>query len=466
MSAEQEIEARIQRIEQGLLPESGRPGQAREKATLADRMKHYHNPGVSIAVLHDYQIEWARGYGVKEAGRPDPVTTETLFQAGSISKPVAALAAMRLVEQGAIGLDEDINRYLVSWKVPANAAWQPRVTLRQLLSHSAGTTVHGFPGYAQGAPVPSLTQVLNGEEPANTAPVRVNILPGGQFRYSGGGTSIVQQMLIDVLGRPFPEIARELVLDPLGMEHSTYAQPLPEWYWSSASTAHPTNGKPLEGRWHTYPEMAAAGLWTTASDLARFALELQLIRAGKPGKTVSGATVQEMFSPQVAPGMGIGVMLDGSGTSRRFEHGGWDEGFVAKMVAYQEQGFGTVVMLNSNAGFPLLDEITRAIAAEYGWPDYLPAERPGVEVDRGVLEAYSGEYEMRPDFILKVTMQNGALSLQPTGQDPIPLLAESETKFFTKVLETEVTFHKTDDGGVKELILRQEGRELPAKRLP
>ena len=273
-------------------------------------------------------------------------------------------------------------------------------------------------------------------------------------------------MLNDVLGKPFPEIARELVLDPLGMEHSTYAQPLPERYWASAATAHPTNGKPLDGRRHTYPEMAAAGLWTTASDLARFALELQSIRAGRPGKTVSAATVQEMFSPQVAPGMGIGVMLDGSGTSRRFEHGGWDEGFVAKIVAYQEQGFGAVVMLNSNAGFPLLDEITRAIAAEYGWPNYLPAERPGVEVDPRILEAYAGVYELRPDFTLKVAFQDGVLSLQPTGQDPIPLLAESETKFFTKVLEAEVTFSKTDAGAMKELILRQEGRELPAKRLP
>src|SRR6185436_9257568 len=153
-------------------------------------------------------------YGVCAADQSTLVDPTTLFQAGSISKPVAAVAALRLVDAGRIDLDADVNDYLVSWKVPANEGWQPRVTLRHLLSHTGGLTVHGFPGYARGQAVPTLVQVLDGAKPANTAAVRDNAVPGTQSRYSGGGTTIVQQMLIDVMGKPFPALMRELVLDP------------------------------------------------------------------------------------------------------------------------------------------------------------------------------------------------------------------------------------------------------------
>ena len=163
-------------------------------------------------------IVWAKAYGVRQAGQPDVVTLDTLFQAGSISKPVTAMAALRHVEAGRWSLDDPINDRLVSWKLPANDLQKDqRVTLRRLLSHNAGTTVHGFPGYAVGAPVPTVVQVLDGEPPANTAPVRVDIVPGSKVRYSGGGTTIVQLMMTDQLKKPFPEIMAEAVLRPLGM---------------------------------------------------------------------------------------------------------------------------------------------------------------------------------------------------------------------------------------------------------
>jgi len=249
---------RAGRVEASLLCEGHVRSRDWRKATLAERMEHHKTPGVSLAIIDGGEVAWAKGYGVREAGRPEPVTTHTLFQAGSISKPVAALAALRLADQGRLNLDEDVNRYLRSWKMPANGDWQPRITIRQLLSHTAGTTVHGFPGYPQGVPIPTPAQVLDGEPPTNTAPVRVNVLPGLLSRYSGGGTTIVQLLLTDVLGRPFPEIARELVFEPLEMQDSTYEQPLPERLWGEAATAHPWRGRSLEGRWHTYPEMAAA----------------------------------------------------------------------------------------------------------------------------------------------------------------------------------------------------------------
>jgi CubicO group peptidase (beta-lactamase class C family) len=249
-------------------------------------MNHYRVYGASVAVIHNDQIASAEGFGVCEAGKPEPVTPETLFQAASISKFVVAVAVLRLVEAGLLHLDEDVNAYLTSWKIPAKGDWQPRVTLRQLLSHSAGLTVHGFPGYPQGHPLPTTVQVLNGEAPANTPPVEVDIPPGLQNRYSGGGTTVVQQILVDVLRQPFPQIAREWVLDPAGMTHSTYEQPIPLDQYPNVASAHPL-ADPIAGRFHTYPEMAAAGLWTTASDLARFALAFQRARAGKPGAILS-----------------------------------------------------------------------------------------------------------------------------------------------------------------------------------
>jgi CubicO group peptidase (beta-lactamase class C family) len=427
-------------------------------------MAHHHTPGLSIAVIHQDEIEWAQGYGVKEAGKPEPVTADTLFQAGSISKPVAAVAALRLVEAGRLDLDADVNCYLTSWRVPANQGWQPKVTLRQLLSHTGGLTVHGFPGYAQGQSTPTSVQVLNGEEPANTPPVRVDILPGVQHRYSGGGTTVVQQILMDLLGKPFPQIVRELVFEPVGMVHSTYEQPLPERYWPSAATAHPKNARPLEGRWHTYPEMAAAGLWTTASDLARFALELQRARAGRSNKVLSVETVKEMLTPQGEENVGLGVFLEGSGASLRFGHGGWDEGFVAKLTAYQDQGYGAVVMLNSNQGWPLMEEIVRAIATEYGWPGYLPSERVPAEIDPETFDAYAGEYELRPDFLLTITRQDDTLLVRAGVQEAIALYPETETKYFARVIEAEVAFLRDREGAVEALTLRQSGREIRARR--
>lgn len=209
-----DLEQRIQRVENGLTP---------EKASIAERLKHYKVPGASVAVIAGGALEWARDYGVTSAEGGKPVTADTLFQAASISKPVAAMVALRLVEQGKLSLDEDVNVKLRSWKVPENEFTKTeKVTLRRLLNHSAGLTVHGFRGYGADEPVPSLIEVLDGKRPANSAAIRVDITPGSKGRYSGGGYEVMQQLVIDVTGRPFPQLARELVLAPLGMSHSTY----------------------------------------------------------------------------------------------------------------------------------------------------------------------------------------------------------------------------------------------------
>ncbi len=368
-----ETQQHIEHVTAGLLPavmqrDDPHPGHA-----LSERMAELHVPGVSIAVIHHGAIEWAQGFGVMKLGGTR-VTSETMFQAGSISKPVAAMAALYLVQKGKLSLDADVNTFLAKWKLPASPiAGDKPVTLRELLSHTGGLTVHGFPGYAAGDPIPSLVEVLNGEKPANTPAMRIEAVPGTKWNYSGGGYTIMQQMLIDVTHERFPKILHDLVLAPIGMAHSTYEQPLPANLTSSAATPYKADGNPVDGGAHTYPEMAAAGLWTTASDLARFAIEIQGSLAGKANHTLSQQMTREMVTPGLGD-WGLGLQIGGSPPRRYFSHGGVDAGFESLLVAY-ESGDGAVVLTNAQGGTALAMQIMRSIAAEYGWPDYHPMDK-------------------------------------------------------------------------------------------
>ncbi|MGH9801088.1 MAG: serine hydrolase domain-containing protein, partial [Blastocatellia bacterium] len=360
---------RIARVESGLTPAVIIKDRT-VPMTLADRMKHYKVPGVSIAVINDGKIEWAKAYGLTEAGGSSPVTAETMFQAASISKPVAAMGMLALVEKGLLTLDEDVNVKLKSWKVPENDLTKDqKVTLRRLASHSAGLTVHGFRGYADGEAVPTIVQVLDGQRPANSAAVRVDLLPGSKWRYSGGGITVMQLLMTEVTGKQFPVLMRELVLDKIGMKNSTYEQPLPADKAMKAAIGHRALGAAIKGKFHTYPEMAAAGLWTTPTDLAKFAIEIQKSKAGKSNKVLSQAMIARMLTKQ-SEDYGLGIGLGGEGNKASFSHGGSNEGFKCNLFAYSETGQGAVVMTNGDLGGQLASEISRSIAVEYGWPDF------------------------------------------------------------------------------------------------
>ena len=462
--ADDAVEKRIDRVVNGLLPDSPLRNKFEPKASLKERMAYLHTPGVSIAVVNDYRIEWARGFGVKEWGKSAPVTPETLFQAGSVSKPTFALAVMRLEQEGRLDLDRDVNDYLKSWKVPANGSWQPRLTLRQLLSHTAGLTVHGFPGYLRTDKIPTVPQLLSGEAPANTSAVLVNIMPGTRVRYSGGGTTIAQLMVSEHIGKPFPEIMREVLFEPLGMKHSTYEQPLPKRRHKQAATAHPAQYRTVAGGWHVYPEMAAAGLWTTPSDLARAGIELQLALKGETNRLLTPEQAERMLTPGIDDSIGIGYFLAGKGKTQRFTHGGWDEGFVTQMIMYREGGKGAVIMLNSNEGNPLLVEIERAIAREYEWPDYFPEEKKTITLDPKVAETYAGDYS-GGGLKFSLLNENGRVLLKAVGQQPLELQAESETNLFSGVLNLELRMKRGADGVVKGFTLDQNGRRTEMERV-
>jgi CubicO group peptidase (beta-lactamase class C family)/predicted transcriptional regulator YdeE len=358
--------ARLQRVEETAFELPGKPGEAPIRLNLSELMKTFDVPGLSVAVIENYKIVDVKAYGVIEPGSSTPVTTRTLFQAGSISKPVAATAAMYLVQQGKLSLDEDVNQKLKSWKVPENDFTKTeKVTLRRIMSHTAGLTVHGFPGYDVDAPRPTLVQVLNGEKPANTDPIRVDTVPGTKERYSGGGVTIEQLLLMDVTGKQFPALMRESVLDKITMSDSSYEQPPSPTRAAMTAGGAYADGKAVHGRWHIYPEMAAAGLWTTPTDLAKFAIEIALSKQGKANHVLSQKTTQEMLTP-VMEENGLGFFLEKQNPGQ-FGHGGADEGFQALLTMNAESGNGIAMMADSDNGISIMNQVLRRVAKEYGW---------------------------------------------------------------------------------------------------
>jgi CubicO group peptidase (beta-lactamase class C family) len=348
--------------------------------TVTTLMAKRHIPGLSVAIVQDGAIVRVQAYGVIDLESKQPAATSTLFQAGSVSKPVAALGALALVEAGKISLDTDVNGFLKTWQVPENEFTEVnKVTLRRLLSHSAGITVHGFPGYAIDAQIPSLIQVFNGEKPANTAAIRVDVAPGLKWRYSGGGYLVMQQMVLDVTGQPFPEFMRKTILEPFGMLASTYEQPLPAANAALAATGYYNAKKAVPGRWHVYPELTAAGLWTTPSDLARFVIGIQDAWTGHGAKVISQTTVQEMLTRQKG-NWGLGLQITGQGKTQFFSHGGRNEGFDTNLVGYFETGQGAVIMINANDNSKTLTKIFEAIAEVYHWPEY-PRTTPAKAIE-------------------------------------------------------------------------------------
>jgi CubicO group peptidase (beta-lactamase class C family) len=382
------VDERIRRIENGIPPIPLGPGQPPLQLTLPQLMDAFRVPGLSVAVVDDFKIAWAKPYGITEAGTNNPVTTTTMFQAASISKFVTAAGALYLVEHGKLSLDEDVNQKLTTWKVPDNefTATQ-KVTLRRLLSHSAGTTVHGFPGYAVGEPIPTPVQILNGEKPANTAPVRVDLVPGTKERYSGGGVTIEQLLIMDVTGKPFPQFMQQAVLGPIAMTNSTFDQPLPSALAAHAAAGTLADGKPVPGKWHIYPELAAAGLWTTPTDLAKFGIEIALSRNGESNRVLSEAMTRQMLTRQ-SDDVGLGPFLRTGGNPNEFDHGGANAGYRCIMVMLSDTGQGLAIMTNSDRGMDVGGYLIESIAKEYGWK-YTPPKHSASDV-LSLVEAMRG----------------------------------------------------------------------------
>ena len=429
------------------------------KAQMSQRQVN----GLSLAIVQDGRIE-ARAYGVTSRGGT-PVTEATLFQAGSISKPVAAMGALRLVEQGTLSLDEDVNTRLKSWKVPENefTATQ-KVTLRRLVSHTAGLTVHGFPGYDIKVPMPTTVQVLDGA--GNTAPVRVNVVPGSIWRYSGGGYTVMQLLVSDVTGKPFAQYMSEAVLGPVGMSHSTYEQPLPPARAAQTASGYYPDRSAVSGQWHVYPEMAAAGLWTTPTDLARFAMEVQHSLAGKSNKVISQAMTRQQLTAQMND-FGLGLALSGSGVARTFGHNGRDEGFDAQMLAFAETGQALVVMINANDNSGMMNRIVQAVARKYKWPERsssAPAATRAVPATLP-LETVTGRYELSNNNMLTLVVHEGSVFSEANGLPDEEFLFMGDDRFGSSQRNVSFRIARSPAGEVVGLIWSNNGQERPVPRI-
>lgn len=363
-------------------------GEANAKMSLSDRMARWKVPGVSVAIIDDCRIVETRGFGIA-GSNGQAVRAQTVFQAASVTKPVAAFAALRLVDTGVLSLDDDVNRRLRAWHIPNSPllAGHP-VTLRGILSHSAGLIPGGYGGYQQGAPIPTLLQTLNGVEPARPKPVEVAYVPGTEWRYAGGGYLVAQLLMTEQTHKSFDMLMRDEVFAPIGMKHSGFEAP-DRW---NAASGHVANGSEVPGGWHVYPELAAASLWSTAPDLARFGVAAMKAARHESGALLSPAIADLMTTAQIGS-RSLGFVVGGEGQGRRFGHDGTNEGYNSSLILYPATCQGAAILTNSDNAKPLIAELLRGIADVYGWPDSMATPVfARVELTSALSERFLGTY--------------------------------------------------------------------------
>jgi CubicO group peptidase (beta-lactamase class C family) len=443
------------------------PGTDSLDAFIRTQMARRQVPGLSLAIIDDGKIVYAKGYGVTAPGGSSPVTTDTRFLAGSVSKSVAAMGALRLVEQGRLSLDGDVNDHLARWKVPENDHTRvEKVSIRRIVSHTAGLTVHGFPGYDRSAPLPTTEQILDGATPANTGPVRVDTVPGERWRYSGGGYTVMQLVMEDVTGQPFARWMQDNVLAPLGMASSSFDNPPTPAFGERAAQGQYADRRPVAGGWHVYPEMAAAGLWTTASDLARFAIGVQESHAGKNNPVISRSMTNRMLAYERNDFDGLGVFLQGNGPTLRFSHSGRDEGFDTYLGAFASRGQGVVVMINANDNSGLLRRIVNRIGRQYGWPAVEPTfPLKRVAMAPAVLATFAGRYEVANNQLLTIASREGQLVSLADGLPDRAFVATGPNQVTSDDRERQFTFVVTRGGQVSGFRRMVDGADLFAPRV-
>ncbi|MFY0603122.1 MAG: beta-lactamase family protein [Flavobacteriaceae bacterium] len=442
------LEERVFRLENGLQPNvqiHKDSIQEIQNYNIEDRMKELGVTGLSIAVINNGLIEWAKGYGIADSTENRKVTTETMFQAGSISKPVAATKALQLYENGALDLDANINDYLVNWKLPDNKfTTEEKVTTRRILDHSSGLTVWGFPGYERGKNIPTTAEILDGK--GNTDSVRVYKKPGESWRYSGGGYTIMQQMISDIEQKQFSDIMQEDILNPLGMTKSTYENPLPEKYHNIAATGHYSDGSEVKGKWHVYPEMAAAGLWTTPSQLVMWAKEVMQVYQSQQDGLLKANTINEMLTVST-DSYGLGIVVE----DHTFVHFGADKGFRAQIVGWKNHPVAYVIMVNSDNSRTIFREVLLSIVQEYNLPGVSPRTRIIREQTVDKISKFQGTYNFGKygDATLVINEDGNGLDFTggPFGDRIIQLLPEEDNKFFNKQSGVYYTF-RLEDGNI------------------
>ena len=447
-----DIESRIKQVEESLVGAIRIDGQ--ENWKLEDRMAYYKVPGLSIAVIKDYKLDWVKTYGWADVGEKRKVTDETLFQAASISKSLNGVGLLKLAQDGKVDLNADINTYLTSWKFPYDDVSKgKKITIANLLSHTAGLSVHGFRGYAQGDKLPTIIEILDGKKPANSDAVRSMFEPGLRPEYSGGGTTITQLIVTDITHTPYDEFMSVNVLKPLGMDHSFFTQPPPQAKKLLLATAYHEDGSEVTGKYHIYPEQAPAGLWTNPTDLSKYIIETQLSLEGKSAKVLSQAYTKTRLTP-ILDKVGLGVFINEQEGDEYFEHSGGNEGFRCIYMGSVKGGNGVVIMVNSDNG-SILREVVNSVFSVYEWRGYTPVTKKIAALSPQQWKSLDGIYEREgnKNIHLKFTTQNNKLTLKQSwdGRE-ITFEAESDTAFFCRDFSFPLKFTKNATGETTQVL--------------
>jgi CubicO group peptidase (beta-lactamase class C family) len=462
--AAQDISYRIAEVEAKLTAPVVIEGAEQVFHSLAEQMEFYSVPGVSIAVINDGRIEWAKGYGIRDAGTALPVDENTLFQAASLSKPVSALGALHWVNEGALDLDNDVNDFLVSWKLPENEFTRTRpVTLRHLLSHTAGLSGQLMGAYPRDEPIPTYAQMLKGVPPAKTDPVRVEAVPQTEFRYAGAGYLIALQATIDVLGRPYSDVMNEAVFGPAGMQRSGYFQPLEFGGIENVAAGHDGMGAVMEGRWQVMANLAGGGLWTTPSDLCLFAVEVQRALRGE-SSVITRELAEVMLTAQMGS-YGLGFFLQGEGESLAFSHGGDNRAFHNYLFAYARRGQGVAIMTNGEKGSYLYPEILRSVGIVYDWPALKPSVIVPVGLSAETASKYVGRYVFNEVLPVNVTVEDDHLRM--LGDDGRVFLwyPDSENHFIDTITGWELEFVFDADNEVTAALLHIDATAMRGEKI-
>ncbi|MCX6329058.1 MAG: serine hydrolase [Bacteroidia bacterium] len=444
-----EVSDRISRVENNL---AGWVQIRRERRwTLAERMAFYNIKGVSIAVVHDYKIEWAKGYGWADISENRLVTEKTLFQAASISKSLNGVGVLKLVQDKKLDLNSDINNVLKSWKFPYDEkSNNKKITIANLLSHTAGLNIHGFPGYSRNDSIPTLQQILDGEKPANTQAIRSIIESGSKVEYSGGGVTISQRIVEDITNQSYDSYMQKNVLNPLGMNSSFFTQPPKENKKKLLATGYLTNGDEVKGKYHIYPEKAAAGLWTNPVDLCKYIIETQLSFQGKSQKVLTPEMTKLRLTP-VIQDAALGVFVSQRGSVKYFMHNGGNAGFSCQTTACLDDGNGVVIMTNSDNG-SILEEIVNSVAIVYKWKDYYqPVIKNVIKVPDTILNSYVGKYDLGGGTIATIKKSDKGLIVNAFGNMDWNIYFTSDTDFFVKEYKAELRFVTNHSGKVSGL---------------
>jgi CubicO group peptidase (beta-lactamase class C family) len=462
---------RIRAVEHGLMRVVYLKGLRPEKLSLAERMSFLKVPAVSLAVIDKNKIEWARAYGEKDAKTRTAPTPQTIFQGGAFSQMMTAAAAFRLSGSKTFALAASLGDVLGEFTPPpTNEHPEPgrTMTLRALLSHSAGFSDQVFAGYASDEPIPTLDQILRGEKPANSVPPwypPVRKMASSWAQYSESGYVYVQKALEALTKKPFPALMRETVLDPLGLEDSAFSIPLSDDMRARAASGHLRRGQPVMGLWNSYPEMAAKGLWTTPADFAAFLCDLLASASGGGGKLLAPETARQMLSPYL-DNYGFGFLVEGRGDDVLFTLRGQTRGYACAMALYPAKGQGAVIMTNSDNGQLVIQEVLCALSEAYQWPHFKPEEKSVLRLAAETYAQYEGRYEVNPSYSLDVRREDYYLVIQPTGQAATKFYAEGQTLFYSTDPYIRIQFYSDKQGRFDSLVLWQQDFELQAKKIP